>query len=81
MCDCRKELGSFSEVHLFPTNLEDRVQGMQAICDPSVEQKGHGRRTRKASGSMRIFGRLPRGVITVSITEGIGIYHRRKTWD
>jgi hypothetical protein len=28
---------------------------MQALCDPCVKRKGHGRRTRKPSGSTRVF--------------------------
>jgi hypothetical protein len=37
MSDCRKKPGSFPKVHLFPTTMEEHVQGMQAICNLSVE--------------------------------------------
>jgi hypothetical protein len=37
MCDCRKELGSFLEVHLFLTAIEEYAQGVHALCDPCIK--------------------------------------------
>jgi hypothetical protein len=57
----------FPKVPLFPTTMEENAQVMKAICDPYVEQKGHGGRTRKPFGSTRIFGRInPRGFSKVA---------------
>jgi hypothetical protein len=66
MSDCRKKPRIFPKVHLIPTATEEHAQGMQAIYNPYVEQKGHGGRTRKPSGSMRICGCIPRGVTRVN---------------
>ena len=66
MCDCRMELGSFPKVHLFPTSTKEHAQGMKALCNPCVERKGCGGRTRKPSGNMSICGRINRGVTRVS---------------
>ena len=66
MCDCRKKPKSFPKVHLFPKTMQEHVQGMQAIRNPCVERKGHGRSSRKPFGSMRIYGHISRGVSRVS---------------
>ena len=78
MC-CRKELGSFPEVHLFLTVMEEYAQGVQTLCDPRAQREGSSRRSRTPSGGEGVSGRISIGVAWDATREGTGVYHRPET--
>ena len=81
MCDCRSELGSFPEVHLFLATSEEHAQGMQDLCDPCVKQEGSSKMSRTPFGGERVCGRISRGVTWDATRRRIGFYYRPETRD
>jgi hypothetical protein len=54
--------GSFPEVHLFLTTMEEHAQGVQSLCDPCIKQEGINERLITPSGGERVCRRIFRGV-------------------
>jgi hypothetical protein len=65
--DCRKKPGSFPQVHLFPTTMEEYAQRMQVLCNPSVERQGRGRRIRRPFDSTIVYDVFPKELPGLSL--------------